>query len=267
MADVILVSRTRYPVRPRRNLDDCTAFNDAGRAARGAGKERIVIRKKQVQIARHAAIVLAGAASLSLTVVAGSYIVHQMAELNRPGGDVAATPAPAVEGATSDADWTDTVLTGGHFELPAIFTTHPHDVVVPTPKAAEPHVDSVSVPHSSGVVGKLRLGDAYLDAQVAAVRPDTLSITVGTNAFTVLIGHPPVDEPAGETQLRTEFDTRSGEVILMLTDPALGAHDLRLNRAPAPNTRLESTPKPAPETTTALEPTNAHRGTEPPVSV
>ncbi|MFI6170952.1 hypothetical protein ACIBCN_29525 [Nocardia sp. NPDC051052] len=223
-------------------------------------------RNKPVQIARHAAIVLAGAASLSLTVVAGTYIVHQMAELNRPGGEVAAPPAQAVEGSMSGAGWTDTVLTGGHFELPVVFTTHPPDAVVPTPKAAAPHVDSTFVPHPSVVGGNLRLGDAYVDAQVAAVRTDTISITVGTNAFTVLTGHTPLDEHARVTQLRTEFDTRSGEVLLMLTDPALGEHDLRLNRAPAPNT------KPAPENTAALEPTatdpaTAHRGTEPTVAV
>ncbi|MFI6042038.1 hypothetical protein ACIA8C_10410 [Nocardia sp. NPDC051321] len=221
--------------------------------------------RPHVQIARHAAIVLAGAASLSLTVVAGTYIVHEMAELNRPGGEVAAPPVQAVEGPLSDTGWTDTVLTGGHFELPAIFTTHPHTVVVPTPKAADPHVDSTFVPRPS-VGGNLRLGDAYLDAQVAAVRTDTISITVGTNAFTVLTGHTPLDEHARATQLRTEFDTRSGEVLLMLTDPALGEHDLRLNRTPAPNT------KPAPETTRGLEPTatepaNAHRGAEPAVAV
>ncbi|WP_405159787.1 hypothetical protein OG203_25420 [Nocardia sp. NBC_01499] len=225
------------------------AFNDVGRLARGAGKEHIVIRKKQAQIARHAAIVLAGAASLSLTVVAGSYIVHQIADLNRPGGDIAAPPAQAVEDSTSDGAWTDTVLTGGHHGLPVAFTRHPLGVAVPTPKAAAPHTDSAFVPHQDTVAAKLRLGDAYLDAQVTAVRTDTISVTVGTNAFTVLTGHP--QEHQGITQLRTEFDTRSGEVVLMLTDPALGDHDLRLNRAPAPN------PKPAPDTrvsTTTPEP-------------
>ncbi|MFI7004056.1 hypothetical protein [Nocardia sp. NPDC050175] len=228
-------------------------------------------RNKHVQIARHAAIVLAGAASLSLTVIAGSYIVHQMADLNRTGG-VAAPPAQAAEDSSSEADWTDTVLTGGHYELPAVFTRHPVDMVVPIPKAADHHTDSVVVSHPRTVGGKLLLGDAYVDAQVAAVRTDTISITVGTNAFTMLTGHTPLDEhpkSAGVTQLRTEFDTRSGEVVLMLTDPALGDHDLHLNRIPAPNT------KPAPDTTAVHEPTttdpatlpSTHRGTEPTVAV
>ncbi|WP_433660666.1 hypothetical protein ACQPW1_48505 [Nocardia sp. CA-128927] len=232
-------------------------------------------RNKHVQIARHAAIVLAGAASLSLTVVAGSYIVHQMAELNRPA-DHAAPPAQAVEDSTGDAGWADTVLTGGHFELPAVFARHPHDVVVPTPKAADSHPDSAFIPHPSTVGAKLRLGDAYVDAQVGTVRTDTIAITVGTNALTVLTGHQPDDRAtaAGVTQLRTEFDTRSGEVVLMLTDPTLGDHDLRLSRNPAPN------PKPAPDKsvsttapeTTATDPATApgastHRGAEPTVTV
>ncbi|MFD6155427.1 hypothetical protein ACFWF7_12690 [Nocardia sp. NPDC060256] len=225
-------------------------------------------RNKQVQIAKHAAIVLAGAASLSLTVIAGSYIVHQMADLNRTG-DAAAPPAHAVEDSTGGADWTDTVLTSGHHELPAVFTWHSADVVVPTPKAADHHPDSAVVSHPRTVGGTLLIGDAYVDAQVAAVRTDTISITVGTNAFTMLTGHTPLDEhskSAGVTQLRTEFDTRSGEVVLMLTDPALGDHDLRVNRTPAPNT------KPAPDPTAVHEPTttdpaSTHRGTEPTVAV
>ncbi|MEU7139603.1 hypothetical protein ABZ942_09175 [Nocardia sp. NPDC046473] len=195
-----------------------------------------------------------------------------MADLNRPGGDVATPSAQAVEDSTSDAGWTDTVLTGGHHELPAVFTRHPVDVVVPSPKAADHGPDSAVVSHPSTVGGKWLLGDAYVDAQVAAVRTDTISITVGTNAFTVLTGRTPLDEhpkSTGVTRLRTEFDTRSGEVVLMLTDPTLGDHDLHLNRTPAPNT------KPAPDTTAVHDPTttdpatapSTHRGTEPTVAV
>lgn len=212
--------------------------------SRGNGKERIVTRSKHVQIAKHAAIVLAGATSLSLTVIAGSYVVHQMAELNRPT-EAAAPPAQSVEESTRERGWTDTVLTGGSFNLPAVFTRHPLDTVVEAPKAPAPHADSTVVSHPGTVGGKLRLGDAYVDAQLGTVRSDTIAITVGTNALTVLTGHQPSgapDERANVTQVRTEFDTRTGEVVLMLTDPSLGEHDLRLTRHPAPN------PKPAPDT-------------------
>lgn len=201
-------------------------------------------RNKHVQIAKHAAIVLAGATSLSLTVVAGAYVVHQMAELNRPV-EAAAPPAQSVEESTSEHGWMETVLTGGSFELPAVFTRHPQEPVVAPAKAVAPHADSTVVAQPSTVGGKLHLGDAYVDAQVGTVRTGTIAITVGTNALTALIGHRPsgaTDEQANVTQLRTEFDTRTGEVVLMLTDPSLGEHDLRLNRHPAPN------PKPAPET-------------------
>ena len=59
------------------------AFNDAGRASKGnpaQGKERIVTTRQSAQIARHSAVVLASAASLSLTVAAGVYIINQMAD-------------------------------------------------------------------------------------------------------------------------------------------------------------------------------------------
>ncbi|MFC9438326.1 hypothetical protein [Nocardia sp. NPDC057030] len=228
-------------------------------------------RSKHVQIAKHAAIVLAAATSLSLTVVAGAYVVRQMAELNRPA-EAAAPPARSVPESTSERGWTDTRLTGGSFELPVVFARTPWEPVAPVPKAVVPHADSTVVSHQGSVGGKLRLGDAYLDAQVGTVRTDTIALTVGTNALTVLTGHQPSgapDERADLTQLRTEFDTRTGEVVLMLTDPSLGEHALRLDRHPAPN------PKPAPDTSvsatapapTVTDPAAPHRGPEPAVAV
>jgi hypothetical protein len=52
-----------------------------------------VASHKPAQIARHTAIVLAGAASLSLTVASGAYIVHQMADAQHATNDIAAPPA------------------------------------------------------------------------------------------------------------------------------------------------------------------------------
>lgn len=122
------------------------------------------------------------------------------------------------------------------------------------------------------------------------MRSDTIAITVDTNAFTVLTGVPQSDPAQGRpgghpsiTQLRTEFDTRSGEVVLMLTDPSLGEYDLRLNQpqAPepksAPDTRASANatstvpesataPESNPAPTKASTPT-APRGTKPSVAV
>ncbi|WP_157171008.1 hypothetical protein [Nocardia araoensis] len=59
---------------------------------------------RPVQVARHAAVVLAGAASLSLTVAAGAYIVHQIADAQRPDTSIAAPiPRPPRTGPTTDA--------------------------------------------------------------------------------------------------------------------------------------------------------------------
>ncbi|QBS42202.1 hypothetical protein DMB37_20775 [Nocardia sp. CS682] len=238
----------------------------------GHRKDRIVTRNKHAQIARHAAIVLAGAASLSLTVVAGTYIVHQMADINRPGGALATPPAQAVEDSTSDPEWVDTVLTGGSFELTSTYRRPSQDVTVPVPKAADPHPYSSPAPRPATIGGTLLLGDAYFDAQVTAAPTDTIAITLGTNARTVLNGLPNqerLDDRADITELRTEFDTRSGAVVLMLTDPSLGDHDLRFERNPAP----KSAPVPAPGTESTTLPTkqtpgaSTQRGPEPAVSV
>lgn len=242
-------------------------------------------------MARHAAVVLAGAASLSLTVVAGTYIVNQMADATRSGGEHAAPAAPTVEDATSDPEWMDAVLTGGSYELPVTFARHQPDLPVPSPKAADPHSGSTVVRQpSSPLGGKWRLGDTYIGAQVATVRSDTIAITVDTNAFTVLTGVPQSDPAKGRsegnpsiTQLRTEFDTRSGEVVLMLTDPSLGEYDLRLNQPQAsetksaPDTSASSNatstipgsttvPESGSAPTKAIKP-SAPRGTEPSVAV
>ncbi|PXX65651.1 hypothetical protein DFR70_104716 [Nocardia tenerifensis] len=210
-----------------------------------------MIEKKHAQIARHAAIVLAGVASLSLTVVAGSYVVRQMADLDRVSGEPAVPPARAIEEPSGETAWVDTMLTGGHFELPAVSPRPARGLVATSPKPVDPQAfpavaplqrpASAPAPHRETVGANLRLGDAYVDAEVAGAGTGTVAITVGTNALDVLTGnqqtHP---EPASGTRLRTEFDTRTGEVVLLLTDPSLGDHDLHLNRTPAPK------PRPAP---------------------
>ncbi|MFE7802779.1 hypothetical protein [Nocardia sp. NPDC057440] len=205
---------------------------------------------KPAQVVRHAAIVLAGAASLSLTVVSGAYIVHQMADTHRAGSELSAPPTATAEDITPDAGPTisKAVLTSGSRDLPALFVRIPPDTTAASPNIAAPHSDP-AVDTSAGLAGKLRLGTAYVGAQLTPVRADTVVFTVDTNALTVLsdflLSAPIRDrlgvdnDPAATTQVRTELDTH-GQVTVTFSDPALGEHALRMNRYPAP------TPKDAP---------------------
>ncbi|ASF10832.1 hypothetical protein CEQ30_29765 [Nocardia brasiliensis] len=186
---------------------------------------------------------LAGAASLSLTVVAGAYIVHQIAETERPAGPAAAPPALPAEEFDGEPVSAETVLTAGSHELPVL--VRPREVAATAPKVADPQLHSTFTTHDAGVGGRLRLGDTYVGAQLAAVPDETISLTVDTNAVTVLAGLLPADprrDTSAVTRLRTEFDTRSGAVVLLLTDPELGEHDLRIDRAPKAGTGVTAGP-------------------------
>ncbi|WP_280213291.1 hypothetical protein, partial [Nocardia cyriacigeorgica] len=91
---------------------------------------------------------------------------------------------------------------------------------------------------------RVGLGTTYVGARVAPAQTNTVSITLDTNALTVLSGilmSEPVRErlgvstdPSGVTQMRTDVDTRRGEVTLVFSDPTLGEHALELDRNPAP---------------------------------
>lgn len=203
---------------------------------------------KPAQIARHAAIVLAGAASLSLTVVSGAYIVHQMADTHRAAGEMAAAPSATIPDIVinSSPELSDAVLTGESRDLPALFARFPAETTDTTGKIPESHADSPTTSPAE-ISGKLRLGSTYVGAQVAPGRPNSVAFTVDTNAVTVLSDFllaEPVRErlgihadPDGVTQLRTEVDTHNGEVTLTFSDPTLGEHGLRVARYPAPTTK------------------------------
>ncbi|MFI9507473.1 hypothetical protein [Nocardia sp. NPDC052566] len=198
------------------------------------------------QVARHAAIVLAGAASLSLTVTAGAYIVHEIATTEPAPREIAAPTPPLDSGAEIPARplLSDTVLTGGSFELPVLFgRTVPEPVVPPNP--AEPLTGSIAGPTTPpGVSGKLGLGTTYVGAYVGPVRTNTIAVTFDTNVLSALSGFllaEPVRQqlgvyadPAGITQLRTEIDANRGEVVLAFSDPTLGTHTLHVTGGPAP---------------------------------
>lgn len=204
--------------------------------------------RKPAQIARHTAIVLAGTASLSLTVASGAYIVHQMAETRHPTGEIVAAPARAIPaiGTDSGPEFPDALLSGGSRDLPALFARFPAESVADTAKTTATNTDSpTAVP--AGIGGKLRVGTAYVGAQVATGRTNSVAVTVDTDALTTLadlVLAEPVREqfgihadPGGITLLRAEVDTHNGEVTLAFSDPTLGEHGLRLQRYPAPATK------------------------------
>lgn len=197
---------------------------------------------RPAQIARYVAIVAASAASLSLTIVAGAYIGNQMADTHRPGGQLAA-PGGADHPEVTDpaAPWpTETRLTSGNQVLPRVFGNPPADAIETTPKSATAHSDSAH----PWLDGSVHVGTAYLGAQLVPQPADRLTLTVDTNAVTVLSGFllsEPIRQqlgvsaaPSGNTQVRTEIDTQRGTVTLLLSDPALGEHSARLDRYPAP---------------------------------
>jgi len=225
---------------------------------------------KPAQIARHAAIVLAGAASLSLTVASGAYIVHQMAETQHATGDIAAPPALTIPdiGTDSGPALSDALLSGGSRDLPALFARFPAETVDVIGKTTEADADSPTAA-PTGIGGKLRVGTAYVGAQVATGRGNSVAFTVDTDALTALADlllSEPVRErlgihadPGGITQLRTEVDTHNGEVTLAFSDPTLGEHGLRLQRYPAPTTEhapsVDDSTAPATDAPTAVDAT------------
>ncbi|WP_159841046.1 hypothetical protein [Nocardia sp. CY41] len=216
---------------------------------------------RPAQVARHAAIVLAGAASLSLTAAAGAYIVQQIADTQRPDARIA---APVVPAAPDELDHgrayvSYPALTSSSYVLPVAFSTLP----ATEPEVAEPLVDSPAAPPPPApLAGRVRLGEAYVGAQFARTEADTVSVTVDTNALTVLTGFlradPAREKPgtSGVTTMRTDLDTRNGAVRLALSDPELGERDLRLDRqsrpAPTGQATIEHTPAtPQDETSSA----------------
>ncbi|MFE3441646.1 hypothetical protein ACFXNW_01285 [Nocardia sp. NPDC059180] len=201
---------------------------------------------ESAQIVRHAAIVLAGAASLSLTVVSGAYIATNMPNLERPG-QLAAPSAPIIRDGSphiSPVHRNGTVLRSDGSGQAAVYRDRP---VVAPEDFADPTITARAESRPAdptGVGGRVGLGTTYVGARVAPVHTNTVSITVDTNALTVLSGFlmsEPVRErlgvstdPAGVTQMRTDVDTRRGEVTLVFSDPTLGEHALELDRNPAP---------------------------------
>ncbi|MFC4123882.1 hypothetical protein [Nocardia rhizosphaerae] len=188
---------------------------------------------RPAQIARLSATVVAGAASLSLTVAAGAYIVNNMPEIALPPtGGYAAPAVPPEPGEHRPAL--------GDGPTPR-FTSE----IVPLAMSTEqiPAQESVATYRStaaaraddSTLTGQLRIGTTYVGAQVAPAQTDTVAFTVDTNLVTIASKYlGGAADPSAVTALRTEFDTRRGELVFVLTDPALGSHTLRIERVQKP---------------------------------
>ncbi|MEV6138584.1 hypothetical protein AB0L63_21495 [Nocardia sp. NPDC051990] len=217
---------------------------------------------RPAQIARHTAIVLAGAASLGLTVAAGAYIAHQMADTQHAANNVAAPPSVRIPdiGTYHGPALSDAVLSGRSRDLPAQFGRFPAEPADGAVKISQAHTDSSA---TAGIGGELRLGTAYVGAQVTPGPANSVALTVDTNALTVLtdflLTEPDRErlgihaDPCAVTELRTEVDTHNGEVTFAFSDPNLGAHDLRLDRDPSPSTSTPDVAKSTvPETNSAI---------------
>ncbi|NQE89126.1 hypothetical protein [Nocardia terpenica] len=210
--------------------------------------------RRPVQILQHTAIVLAGMGSIGLTVIAGTYIVNQMADATHHPGRLT-TPGTALpEAAPPNSiphESPETLITNGTWGLaaetrvlPTAFRTHPP--AAPEPLA--PHPTELPTPPAPTEFGaRLQLlGDAYVGANLATTQPNSLSMTVDTNLVTLLTN---TDQPT--TALRTELDTRSGEVTVAVSGPLVGQHNVQLRRhsRPAPTTPLATSHTFGPTTT------------------
>ncbi len=193
---------------------------------------------RPAQIARLSATVIAGAASLCLTVAAGAYIVNHMPDLAPPRADDNAAPAatpgsghhpPALAEDSSPRSTNDLVQLTASTER-----TVPAAVRAPV-TAQQSGVGAT--PDNSALAGRLKIGTTYVGAQVAPARTDTIAFTVDTNLVTMASKYLGITvDPTGVTALRTELDTRRGEVVFVLSDPGLGSHTLRVERVQKPGT-------------------------------
>ncbi|MBF6176460.1 hypothetical protein [Nocardia blacklockiae] len=206
--------------------------------------------RRPAQILQHTAVVFAGMASIGLTVAAGTYIVNQIAESDRhpaagPAPEAAApeqAPEPGLRESPGGATTSSLVgLVAESRPLPvALFAPRAPEAVRLLDRTVVPTAPAAAPAERPGMGGRLRLpGDTYVGANVATAQPDSLSMTVDTNVFTTLadrLGDRARGGTTGVTQLRTDFDTKSGEVSFAVSDPRLGRHGMQWQRhaEPAP---------------------------------
>ncbi|QIS23825.1 hypothetical protein [Nocardia terpenica] len=175
--------------------------------------------RRPVQILQHTAIVLAGMGSIGLTVIAGTYIVNQMADATQHPGHLT-TPGTALPEAappnSAPHESPETLVTNGTWDLAAETRTLPTAFLTHPPAAPEPlaHHPTPTAPTPTEFGARLQLpGDAYVGANLTTTQSNSLSMTLDTNLVTLLTN---TDQ---HTALRTELNTRSGEVTVAVSGP------------------------------------------------
>ncbi|MEU6560137.1 hypothetical protein [Nocardia nova] len=202
------------------------------------------------QILQHTAIVLAGMASIGLTVAAGTYVVNQIGDTGLPAvihpGEADTPNPPAPEALHPAAEAPHTSSATARWDLAA--DSRPLPVVVADPVAAGQ--DSAPPPppapayaantvRPDGVGGRLNLSeDTYLGANLSRTQQHSLTVRLDTNlpaAFgTTESPRAESDDTSGVTEFRTDVDVHSGEFSVAMTDPLLGRHDMQVQRHTQP---------------------------------
>ncbi len=222
------------------------------------------------QILQHTAIVLAGMASIGLTVAAGTYVVNQIGGTGLPAvigpGEPDTVNPPAPEPQRSEAEAPNTASGIARWGLAvesrpfpiavaegaARLPDHaPSGVVAPEPTSAAATV------RPGAVGGRLNLSeDTYLGANLSRTQQNSLTVRLNTNlpaAFGAT--EPSQSEPAGPssgvTEFRTDLDVHSGELSVAMTDPLLGRHDMQVERHTEPAPVDSEHPQQIPDSTQA----------------
>lgn len=206
---------------------------------------------RAANIFRYSAIVTAGMASIGLTVTAGAYIVHEMAVQSGTLSAMPAGHAPGfAPGAGSDEPETEAIPAPlpENRVMPAFFTDADTENAVRQP-VSEPNTVSgagaakAARPAATALTGQLRLGNAYVGAQVVPVQSNSVRVTLDTNVVATLadlaVGTPLGgalgigSQPRANTQVSSQVDDH-GDLTVTFSDPALGEYGWQIARHPAP---------------------------------
>ncbi|MFF0456245.1 hypothetical protein [Nocardia africana] len=206
------------------------------------------------QILQHTAVVLAGMASIGLTVAAGTYVVNQIGGAGLPAvvgsGERGDTLVPAPGTHRSDTSPSTAPAGTGSWgpaaasrRLPAFAAEAVPARLVPEPADRSPNTETSSAPTGpGGVGGRLNLtGETYVGANLSRTQQHSFAVTFDTNVPSALGANGSPDQQPGAapntvTQFRTDVDVHSGEFSVAMSDPLLGRHDVQVQRhaRPAP---------------------------------
>lgn len=206
------------------------------------------------QILQHTAVVLAGMASIGLTVAAGTYVVNQIGGAGLPAvigsGEQGDTLVPAPGTHRSDTSPNTVPATTGSWgpaaasrRLPAFAADAAAAParLVPEPADRSPNTETSSATTGpGGVGGRLNLtGETYVGANLSRTQQHSFAVTFDTNVPSALGAngfpdHQPDAAPNTVTEFRTDVDVHSGEFSVAMNDPLLGRHDVQVQRHARP---------------------------------